>query len=369
MAARLCIMIHLLEETKKEDDYKKRQQTRQLRNTRTILRDVDYIRHYRLSEDLINMLESELAPYMPVCRRSGGLSLRLKILCTLSFLGNGSYQKLIGNNLDTLISQPSASRAIHQVIDALNNINIVQKYIRFPQNSQERQALKQSFYEKFKIPGVLGCIDGTLVSMVRPHQHEERYYCRKGYHARNVMIINDADLNILHVDVTFGGATHDSFVFTNSIIKDHLEKLHNNGEVVYLLGDSGYAQRPYLMTPFNNPNPGTPEEHYNTMHSTARNSVERTIGILKGRFRCLLVHRVLHYDPTTVSKIVVACCVLHNICNRAGLSSPTLASTDLEQEKRILGTLRQAQLSQDNVATGRLCRAQVVRQLWRARHM
>lgn len=44
-------------------------------------------------------------------------------------------------------------------------------------------------------------------------------------------------LNILHVDVTFGGATHDSFVFSNSIIKQHLEAIHNAGEIVYLLGE------------------------------------------------------------------------------------------------------------------------------------
>lgn len=47
-----------------------------------------------------------------------------------------------------------------------------------------------SFYEKFKILGVIGCIDGTLVSMVRPKEHEDRYYCRKGYHARNVLIVS-----------------------------------------------------------------------------------------------------------------------------------------------------------------------------------
>lgn len=38
------------------------------------------------------------------------------------------------------------------------------------------------------------------------------------------------------MDVTFGGATHDSFVFSNSKVKEHLENLNNNGEIVYLLG-------------------------------------------------------------------------------------------------------------------------------------
>ena len=89
--------------------------------------------------------------------------------------------------------------------------------------------------------------------------------------------------------------------------------MSENGEVTYLLGDSGYAQRNYLMTPITDAAHGSPEEHYTKLHCSVRNSVERTIGILKGRWRCLLLHKVLHYEPDMVTKIINACCVLHNI--------------------------------------------------------
>lgn len=59
IAARLCVMTHLLKEAKIENDCKKCRQS-------TTLCDVDYIHHYRLSEELINMLEKELSPCMPV---------------------------------------------------------------------------------------------------------------------------------------------------------------------------------------------------------------------------------------------------------------------------------------------------------------
>ncbi|KAL4703688.1 hypothetical protein ACJJTC_005252 [Scirpophaga incertulas] len=99
------------------------------------------------------------------------------------------------------------------------------------------------FYEKFKIPSTVGCIDGTHVAIVKPSQNEERFYNRKGYHSRNVLIICDADLNILSVDSTFGGASHDSFVWNQHPIKAHLIDLIRTGERVFLLGDSGFAQR------------------------------------------------------------------------------------------------------------------------------
>jgi hypothetical protein len=55
----------------------------------------------------------------------------------------------------------------------------------------------------------------------------------------------------------------------------------------------------------------TAERNYNRCHIKTRNTVERTIGILKNRFSCLA--NKLHYKPEFVGNIVVACCVLHNI--------------------------------------------------------
>lgn len=46
-----------------------------------------------------------------------------------------------------------------------------------------------SFFNKFGIPGVLGCIDGTHIEIVRPILHEERYFCRKHYHSLNVQLV------------------------------------------------------------------------------------------------------------------------------------------------------------------------------------
>lgn len=81
-----------------------------------------------------------------------------------------------------------------------------------------------------------------------------------------------------------------------------------------IVGDSGYALRPWLMTPIDNPGPDSPEERYNNRQKSTRSLIERCNGVLKLRFRCLLKHRVLHYSPEKSSKIINACVVLHNIC-------------------------------------------------------
>ncbi|RVE42627.1 hypothetical protein evm_012713 [Chilo suppressalis] len=46
------------------------------------------------------------------------------------------------------------------------------------------------------------------------------------------------------------GASHDAFVWENSHFNNYLQTLHRSGESVWLLGDSGYPQRPWLMTPY-----------------------------------------------------------------------------------------------------------------------
>lgn len=88
------------------------------------------------------------------------------------------------------------------------------------------------------------------------------------------------------------------------------------------MGDSGYPLQPWLLTPFQNPAPNSPEERYNHAHKITRSSIERCIGILKIRFRCLLGERRLRYDPMKVGIFVNTCAILHNMCIRAGIELP-----------------------------------------------
>jgi len=50
--------------------------------------------------------------------------------------------------------------------------------------------------------------------------------------------------------------------------------------------------------------------------------VERTIGHLRNRFRCVSKHRVLEYAPEKAGQIVNCVAVLHNQCVRAGIPLP-----------------------------------------------
>ncbi|KAJ1139699.1 hypothetical protein NDU88_006066 [Pleurodeles waltl] len=82
------------------------------------------------------------------------------------------------------------------------------------------------------------------------------------------------------------------------------------------LGDSGYPNLSWLLTPVRNIRTGA-ENHYNDAHGRTRRIIERTFGLLKARFRCLqLTDGSLCYSPEKLCQIVVACCMLHNLAIR-----------------------------------------------------
>lgn len=75
------------------------------------------------------------------------------------------------------------------------------------------------------------------------------------------------------------------------------------------------------MVPIANP-VNAKEENYNVSHKKTRHIVERCIGVLKSRFRCLCRQRVLMYSPQTAGKIINSCAVLHNVMLSKGYPLP-----------------------------------------------
>lgn len=84
------------------------------------------------------------------------------------------------------------------------------------------------------------------------------------------------------------------------------------------------------MTPILNAAQGSQEDLYTKRQIQSRNCIERCFGLLKARWRCLLRHRTLHYHPKVASKIVLACCVLHNITINAQIPLPNYMAEQQE---------------------------------------
>ena len=89
------------------------------------------------------------------------------------------------------------------------------------------------------------------------------------------------------------GLCHDSFIFRTSALGRSLEEGPHSFDDGILLGDSGFALRPFLMTPYLNP-VGRHQRRFNTAHRRTRCLVESVIGIWKRRFHIL--HSEIRYN-------------------------------------------------------------------------
>ena len=105
------------------------------------------------------------------------------------------------------------------------------------------------------------------------------------------------------------GSTHDSHICRTSAVCRQLEG-QCGLESAVLLGDSGYACTPFLMTLYAQPRTRS-EEQFNRAHKTTRCIIERSFGLLKRRFHVL--HSEIRMAPDRVCTIIVACIVLHNM--------------------------------------------------------
>ncbi|KAJ1209528.1 hypothetical protein NDU88_004903 [Pleurodeles waltl] len=130
----------------------------------------------------------------------------------------------------------------------------------------------------------------------------------------NVQMVCLADQYISHLNAIFSDSVHDACILRNSSIPYVMGQFQRHR--VWLLGDSGYPNLSWLLTPVRNPRTRA-EERYNEAHGRTRRVIERTFGLLKARFRCLnMTGGSLFYSPKKVCQIIVACCMLHNLALR-----------------------------------------------------
>ncbi|CAF4409715.1 unnamed protein product, partial [Didymodactylos carnosus] len=141
-----------------------------------------------------------------------------------------------------------------------------------------------------------------------------RYVNRKNYHSINCQVVCDHNLMIRSTVVCRRGSTHDAFILGQSSIAASLSNgIYGDG---WLLGDSGYPLRAWLLTPFNDPTTAA-QRRYNLALKSARSTIERVFRVLKARFRCLdRSGGGLQFTPERCVKIILSCMYLHNLAHR-----------------------------------------------------
>nr|CAH7766112.1 unnamed protein product [Callosobruchus chinensis] len=84
-----------------------------------------------------------------------------------------------------------------------------------PQNEEEILKEKHAFYERARLPKIIGSIDCTHVKIQSPGgAHAELYRNRKGYFSINVQTVASTSLKILDIVARWPGSVHDKLYLT-----------------------------------------------------------------------------------------------------------------------------------------------------------
>jgi len=171
----------------------------------------------------------------------------------------------------------------------------------------------------FSITGVIGCIDGTHINLKAPQENPACYINRKGVHSMLLQGVCNEKLEFIDCYAGEVGSVHDARMLRRSPLFERLEEnsdieFPNNG---HILGDLAYPLRVNVMVGFKNNGRLTRQQHkFNRTLSSARCAVERAFALLKSRFRRL---KYLDMSNTNqIPQVIMACCVLHNICLHNG---------------------------------------------------
>ena len=215
----------------------------------------------------------------------------IKVAMTLRILAGASYLDMylwFNVNPDYV---RHITRGVMRYWFCNDNVVLINFY-KLLDSTEDTNRIRTAFAKKSNgiMNGCIGAIDGWVVKIRCPAWSEVlnpgKYFSRKGFYGINVQAIVAKNKKILWRSIGHKGSSHDSKVFNESglgkYLVDHADDLYARG--LYLVGDSAYALRSYMLTPHDNALPDSKEDNFNFFLSSNRIYVECAFGEIDRRW-------------------------------------------------------------------------------------
>ena len=183
----------------------------------------------------------------------------------------------------------------------------------------------------------LGAIDGSHIPFYPPASEREIYRNRKGFCSQNGLFCCTFSLFFTYSLTGWEGSSSDARVFEDAITTDL-----DVPSGFYLLADAGFPHCKELLIPYRGKRhhlqewgraklkPVDREELFNLCHAQARNCIERIFGVLKKRFRILLLSPEYKKDKGLQNRIPSALVAIHNFIRHHDHNEEKLPGSDAD---------------------------------------
>ncbi|XP_072148481.1 uncharacterized protein [Setaria viridis] len=217
-------------------------------------------------------------------------------------------------------SGETISRKFHEVLDCV--VAMAKDFLR-PTDPNFRNVHKRIRNDKRAYPhfkDCIGALDGTHIRVYLSPEEQVRYIGKTGIATQNVLAVCDFDMRFTYVAAGQLGSLHDTSVLYHAL-EANVNVFPHPPQGKYYVVDAGYPNCPGYLAPYKGERyhlpewhrgmePNTPKEKFNRIHSSVRNVIERSFGVLKMKWQIL--YKMPDYSMVTQKKIVAATMVLHN---------------------------------------------------------
>jgi DDE superfamily endonuclease len=210
------------------------------------------------------------------------------------------------------IAKSSLSKSFFRIIRVICSLS--DEILKWP-GEAEIDVYKQQFKKMGGLDGVIGAIDGTYCKIEAPKKDPTAYINRKCFFSITLQAICGPTLKYTDCFVGYPSSVHDVRIFRNSDIYPHVMNQTPSyfPSNTFIVGDKAYPSLMTCVVPYKqNGRLTQAQKSFNYYHSKTRQVIERSFALLFGRFRRLKDLKMQRTE--LIPFVVLAACVLHNIC-------------------------------------------------------
>ncbi|KAL9271576.1 ALP1-like-like protein [Drosera capensis] len=284
-------------------------------------RDLRWRSSYGISYPVFSTIVEKLKPFIAMCNLS--LPSDYAVAMVLSRLCHGYSSGEVARRCNL---EPYLVSKITNMVTRLLATKLYPEFIKIPVSSRRVGDTIECFEGLTGLPCLCGAIDSTSFRLSRvPEGDGGTYQSRHGFPAVQLQVVADHRKIFWDACVKAPGGVNDATHFRDRLLYQRLvsgdvvwDKVQNvRGHPVrpYIVGDWCFPLLSFLLTPFTRDGRGTPAENaFDAALMKGRSSVVEAIGLLKARWKILQNLNVgINHAPQTI----MACCVLHNLCQIA----------------------------------------------------